>query len=364
MYSRSRLRMVVGVVTFGVIIGVAGGSVLNARAIPILMTPIHHFKPHQPNPLVTPIHTLRSVFAPSARPPAAVAADARRRRMFSRFQWTFPPGTTKTKRRLGCVLMEAQGGCEDLYSYPKMRVDKLLTTFGLCTRSRSKGFVKHVGITPIDQPERFLSPSDKVLPSEVLIGGEPLLYPQPLNIMLYKPEGYVCSHAEDPSIYSLLPPEFDLRSPQLESAGRLDKMASGLLLLSQSGRFIHQIINPKKHVPRCYKVTVQRNLSENGELERKQFADGSILLKDRKTQRLVPCAPADFEYLGPTSARVWLTEGRYHQLRRMFSALGNEVTGIHREAIGRLELDSDLQPGDWRELVHEEVELLLENNGK
>eukprot|EP00466_Bigelowiella_natans_P017118 jgi/Bigna1/146420/aug1.114_g21128 len=214
---------------------------------------------------------------------------------------------------------------DDVYEFPEMRVDKLLSTFGLSTRSRSKQFAKDFGISTVEDPEKFLVPNSRVLPSTVLIGGEPLPYPRPLHIMLYKPEGYVCSHKEDPSIYSLLPGDFDLRSPKLVSAGRLDQMASGILILSQNGRIIQRLISPKHHLEKQYLVEVSSDLDLDTKKEQTAFADGNIAIRNRKTNELERCSPARLEYIGPRTARVWLAEGRYHQLRRMFAALDNEV---------------------------------------
>mmetsp|Transcript_29756 Transcript_29756/g.72491 ORF Transcript_29756/g.72491 Transcript_29756/m.72491 type:complete len:308 (-) Transcript_29756:106-1029(-) len=248
---------------------------------------------------------------------------------------------------------------DDIYEYPSMRVDKLLSTFGFATRSKSKAFLTDFPVSLLTDPEKHLGPNCRVNPLEVLVGGEPLQHPRPLHIMLNKPVGYVCSHSEDPSIYSLFPPEFQLRAPQLASAGRLDKMASGLLILSQSGLITQKIISPKSHAQKQYLVRLRNDLDLEGKTELEAFTTGNISIRDRKTNQLVFCKPAKLEYVDRRVARVWLTEGKYHQIRRMFATLGNEVVGIHRESIGDVKLDTELQAGEWRMLTSAEISMIL-----
>jgi len=247
---------------------------------------------------------------------------------------------------------------DKMRDFGSMRVDKLLSTFGLATRSRSKQFLKEIGVSLLSDPEKFLTGATRVNPQEVLIGGEPLLIPRPLHIMLNKPVDYICSHEEEPSIYSLIPAEFTWRLPKLASAGRLDRMSSGLLILSQSGPLIHRLISPKHHCERQYRVEVDTPLDIDSQAEKIAFEQGSIAIRDRKTNELVKCMPARLEYIDSTTARVWLNEGRYHQLRRMFQTLGKTVVGIHRESMGVVSLDPNLAPGEWRELSEDELRQL------
>mmetsp|Transcript_17753 Transcript_17753/g.29390 ORF Transcript_17753/g.29390 Transcript_17753/m.29390 type:complete len:139 (-) Transcript_17753:176-592(-) len=136
-------------------------------------------------------------------------------------------------------------------------------------------------------------------------------------------------------------------------------MASGILILSQNGRIIQRLISPKHHLEKQYLVEVSSDLDLDTKKEQTAFADGNIAIRNRKTNELERCSPARLEYIGPRTARVWLAEGRYHQLRRMFAALDNEVVGIHRESVGPIQLDSGLEPGEWRELTEQEIQTIL-----
>ena len=162
--------------------------------------------------------------------------------------------------------------------------------------------------------------------------------------MLHKPAGYTCS-TTDPGrvVYELLPPRFRLRNPIIAPVGRLDRDTTGLLLLTDDGPLLHRIISPKSRIPKVYEATLARDLT--GE-EAAVFAAGTLMLRSETT----PLEPAVLEPLGPRRARLTVTEGRYHQVRRMFAAAGNHVEALHRTAIGGLGLD-DLAEGKWRLLV-------------
>ena len=165
-----------------------------------------------------------------------------------------------------------------------------------------------------------------------------------LALMLHKPLGVTCSHKEaGPLVYALLPPRWRLRQPPLSTVGRLDKETSGLLLLTDDGDLLHRIISPKTHVAKRYRVTLERPL-HGGEAE--IFASGTLLL-DGEAKPLLPVA---METLSPTSVTVTLTEGRYHQVRRMFAAVKNHVAALHRDQVGGLSLPEDLAPGQYRAL--------------
>jgi len=150
------------------------------------------------------------------------------------------------------------------------------------------------------------------------------------------------------------------QTPAPTSAGRLDKMASGLLVVTQSGPFVHALTSPARHLPKVYEVTIEGSqLDVAGRSEADAFASGEISLRDREGGEMVPCKPAELEYVSPTVARITLREGRYHQLRRMMASLGHHVVGIHRLALGPLEL-GPLPPGQWRPLTDDEVIMLWE----
>ena len=184
----------------------------------------------------------------------------------------------------------------------------------------------------------------KVSPAEVRVDGAPLDHPDGLLLLLHKPLGLVCSHEprEGPNVYDLLPERWRRRNPGVTSVGRLDKETSGLLLLTDQTALVHRLTSPKHKVPKVYRATVDRDLSpELAPL----FASGALRLEGED----LPCAPAELTLLSPREAELTLTEGRYHQVRRMFAATGATVLTLHRARFGDLAL-GDLAPGQWREL--------------
>ncbi len=188
---------------------------------------------------------------------------------------------------------------------------------------------------------------DVVEHAQVRIDGEPLDPPSGMLILLNKPVGYTCSHKDAGRlVYELFPPRYRQRSPQLSTVGRLDRETSGLLLLTDDGALLHRIVSPKSRLAKVYRAELAEDLRGD---ETAIFASGSLLLDSETT----PLLPAGLEALGPRSARLTLHEGRYHQVRRMFAAVGNHVASLHRERIGGLALD-DLPEGEWRRLTDDE----------
>jgi 16S rRNA pseudouridine516 synthase len=184
----------------------------------------------------------------------------------------------------------------------------------------------------------------KADPAEVQVDGEPLDHPDGLLLLLHKPLGLVCSHdgREGPSVYSLLPPRWQRRNPVVTSIGRLDKDTSGLLLLTDQSELVHRLTSPRHKVPKVYRATLERDLDPALVT---LFAAGTLQLEGEKQ----PCAPAELRIVAPREAELTLTEGKYHQVRRMFAAAGNTVLTLHRARFGSLDL-GDLPPGQWREL--------------
>jgi 16S rRNA pseudouridine516 synthase len=201
-----------------------------------------------------------------------------------------------------------------------------------------------------------LREGDPFTHDEVRVDGEPLDPPPGVVLMLHKPVGYVCSTTDaNPVVYALLPERFRRRSPIIAPVGRLDRDTSGLLLLTDDGQLNHRITSPRTHLPKRYDVRLSSALRGD---EGETFAAGTLLLNSETTA----LAPAELEVLGPRQARITITEGRYHQVRRMFAALGNHVETLHRSSIGALDL-GDLEPGAWRVLNPAEVERILPPRG-
>lgn len=192
-----------------------------------------------------------------------------------------------------------------------------------------------------DANGEVLYADDQVEHANVRIEGEPLDPPSPLTLMLNKPVGYTCSTSDVGAvIYELLPHRFRLRNPVLSSVGRLDRDTTGLLLMTDDGQLLHKIVSPKAKLEKVYEATLARDLRGD---EEKIFASGKLRLESERT----PLAPAKLEVLGPRHARLTLTEGRYHQVRRMFAAVGNHVEALHRSRVGGLTL-GELPEGKWR----------------
>jgi 16S rRNA pseudouridine516 synthase len=222
------------------------------------------------------------------------------------------------------------------------RLDQLLANLGYCSRREARAWIQAGRVTVRGEvADDFGAKAD---PAEVRIDGEPLDHPAGLLLLMHKPTGLVCSHdeREGPNVYSLLPPRWRARNPQVTSIGRLDKDTSGLLLLTDQSELVHRLTSPKHKVPKVYRATVNTDLAP---ALIPLFASGTLLLKDEK----VPCAPADLKIVSPREAELTLTEGRYHQVRRMFASQGAEVLTLHRARFGPLDLGG-LKVGQWREL--------------
>lgn len=236
------------------------------------------------------------------------------------------------------------------------RIDKLLSSMGYGSRSdiarlAKAGRIVLEGVTVDDVAKRIPVTAD--LPTRMTLDGAPLDPVAGVVILLHKPLGATCSHKEDgPLVYDLLPRRWKGREPKISAVGRLDKQTSGLLLLTDDGDLLHRIISPRRKVSKTYRATLARPL--NG-TEAALFASGSLMLKgDDK-----PLDPAVLETVSEKEALLTITEGRYHQVRRMFAACGNHVEALHRERLGGLALPEDLAPGAWTLLGPEEQQLIF-----
>lgn len=224
--------------------------------------------------------------------------------------------------------------------HSKVRLDKLLANLGYGNRSEVQ---RLIGAGEVTVGGDVVKSSDfKAFHTDVAFKGEPLDPPMGMVILMHKPLGLICSHddGEGRLVYDLLPPRWRLRDPKLSTVGRLDKETSGLLLLTDDGALLHRLTSPRHHVAKIYEATLDRPLKgDEGEI----FASGTLILNGEKT----PCLPAKLTMLDDTHVTLEITEGRYHQVRRMFAAVGNHVTALHRSTFGDLTL-GDLQPGEYR----------------
>ena len=231
-----------------------------------------------------------------------------------------------------------------------MKLVKLLANLGYGSRKQVTSMFREGRIT--DAAGEVLYTDDQVGHDTIRVDGEPLDPPQGLTLMLHKPAGYTCSNKDiGRLVYDLLPPRFRLRAPALSSVGRLDRETSGLLLFTDDGQLLHRIISPKANLPKVYEATLAEPLRGN---EGVLFASGALLLESETT----PLKPAVLEVIDATHARLTITEGRYHQVRRMFAAVGNHVEALHRSRVGGLSL-GDLPEGEWRALDAGDIETLM-----
>lgn len=236
----------------------------------------------------------------------------------------------------------------------RLRLDRLLSSRGYCTRSSARRFLQDVDVRLGDR--RLEREDEKVEDAGLTIDGEPA-DPGRIVALIHKPLGVVCSHddGEGALVYDLLPERWMQRNPVVTTVGRLDKETSGLLIVTDDGALVHRLTSPKKHVAKTYRATLDRPLRGD---EAERFASGTLTLRDDPK----PLLPATLRVIEPTVAELSIVEGRYHQVRRMFAAVGNRVVALHRQSIGGLTL-GDLASGGWRMLGDEEVEQTLSSRG-
>jgi 16S rRNA pseudouridine516 synthase len=222
------------------------------------------------------------------------------------------------------------------------RIDQLLASLGYGTRSEVRLLIEAGRVTVSGVPAT--DPGRHAEAEEVAMDGKPLDHPGRLLIALNKPAGRVCSHdsAEGPSVYGLLPERWQRRNPPVTSVGRLDKETTGLLLLTDMSSLVHRLTSPRHKVAKVYRAIVDRDLPAGLEAV---FSSGQLVLSGETH----PCAPAALRPIGAREAEVDLTEGRYHQVRRMFASQGCSVLELQRVRIGSLELGG-LAVGEWTEL--------------
>lgn len=233
-----------------------------------------------------------------------------------------------------------------------VRLDKLLANLGYGSRREIQnlargGAILLDGAEVADAGDRIALDPD--LPQRLTIDRAPVDPLPGLCLMLHKPLGVTCSHKEaGPLVYGLLPERWRRRDPPLSTVGRLDKETSGLLLLTDDGALLHKIIAPKANVAKRYRVALDRPLDGT---EAATFASGTLMLEGEDR----PLLPVQLEVEDPTHCAVTLTEGRYHQVRRMFAAVGNHVVALHRDRIGGLDLPTDLPAGGYRAMNETDV---------
>jgi 16S rRNA pseudouridine516 synthase len=236
-----------------------------------------------------------------------------------------------------------------------MQLQDILFSQGFGTRRVCCGLVQQ-GLVQLGEPPQPCADATADIDTPGLVfwvQGVRWEYHERAYLMLHKPGGFECSQkpGSHPSVYTLLPGPLRQRgggaAAGVQAVGRLDQDTTGLLLLSDDGQFIHRMTSPRHHVPKVYEVRLKHPLDER-QIDR--LLAGVVLDDDPK-----PVRAADARALGPDLLALTLTEGKYHQVKRMVAAVGNRVEGLHRSRIGAIELPAALEPGQWRWLTPQEV---------
>lgn len=220
------------------------------------------------------------------------------------------------------------------------RVDAHLSSLGYCSRSEAKKFLKmfRVSLNGV----RLFDTNKKVYHNDITVNEE-ALDPESLTILMHKPSGIICSHDnEGVLIYSLLPERWQRRNSKISTIGRLDGDTTGAILLTDDGALNHRLTSPKNHIAKLYEVRLAQPLRGD---EEEIFASGTLLLNGEKK----PLHPAKMEILSETHVRLEISEGRYHQVKRMFGAVGNRVVALHRVSFGNYSI-KNLAVGEYEVL--------------
>ncbi len=229
-----------------------------------------------------------------------------------------------------------------------MRLDKLLANLRYGTRSAIKDAVKAGRVTVagdiIADPGRIVEPEIET----IAFDGIPVFYRKWVYLMMNKPKGVVSANRDDrhPTVIGRIGPPYDRFD--LSICGRLDLDAEGLLLLTNDGDTLHRVISPKNDIFKEYAVVLAHPLVDASALER------GVIILDGKDEAYTT-KPAKLLRTDERECRIWICEGKFHQVKRMFEAIGNEVVALKRVAIGGLGLDPGLAPGEYKEIGFEDV---------
>ncbi|MDT8429244.1 MAG: 16S rRNA pseudouridine(516) synthase RsuA [Pseudomonadales bacterium] len=233
-----------------------------------------------------------------------------------------------------------------------MRLDKFLSHATPLSREEARRSIRSNQVSVNGQiitDASFKPDTD----ATVMLAGQALTLPGKRYFMLHKPAGYVCAtHDSDhPTVLDLLPPELN---QDLRIAGRLDIDTTGLVLLSNDGQWLHRISSPRQACQKTYLVTLSQPVTQ----ETLQQLETGILLRGESK----PTRPAQAQLLAENRVELSISEGRYHQVKRMFAACGNRVTALHRSQIAGICLPSTLQAGEFRALTASEITMMDKNH--
>ena len=231
-----------------------------------------------------------------------------------------------------------------------MRIDKLISESGIASRKEAARAARSGGVTLDGAVVKDLSKHVDPEKCRVCYLGREIIYRKFTYVMLNKPEGYVSATDDKslPYVTELLPDE--LRKMELFPVGRLDKDTTGLMILTNNGQLAHSLLSPKHHVEKEYYFTAAEPLKSGAE---EQFRNGVTLADGYECKSAVLSLSED-----RTSGKITLTEGKYHQIKRMIAAMGNRVVTLRRISFGTIPLDSSLAEGEWRYLTDGEISIL------
>jgi 16S rRNA pseudouridine516 synthase len=227
-----------------------------------------------------------------------------------------------------------------------MRLDGFIAHSTGLSRREAQRYIKEGRVTVAGQIAR--NPAARADENAITLDGHALELPSPVYLMLHKPAGYLCANTDShhPTVLDLLPPGLHPTEP-LQIVGRLDLDTTGLLLLSTDGSWNHRITAPNSLCTKIYRV----QLAEPATAEAIAILERGVMLHS-ETKPTLPCG---IQQIGACDVRITLHEGRYHQVKRMFAAVGNRVVQLHREQVGELPLDPALKPGEFRPLIESEI---------
>ena len=220
------------------------------------------------------------------------------------------------------------------------RIDAHLSSLGYCTRSEAKKFLKIYELCV--KETRVFDPSLKAYHDDITINNE-AIDPETITVLLNKPSGFICSHNDAGSlIYALIPNRWNRRNPKISTIGRLDIDTTGAIILTDDGVLNHKLSSPKSDVLKVYEATLAVPLKGD---EKDIFASGELMLNGEKK----PLLAATLEVLSPTHVKLEICEGKYHQVKRMFAAVGNRVLTLHRVSFAGFTVE-DLEEGSYKNI--------------
>ncbi len=229
---------------------------------------------------------------------------------------------------------------------PAERLDKIISSSGKYTRSESSKLIRSGAVCVNGVSVKNPASKADGHADVITINSQRFIYKKHIYIMMNKPEGVISASdsPNDRTVIDLLPDE--LKRPGLFPAGRLDRDTTGFMLITDDGDFAHRILSPKRHISKTYRVTLREDITED---EAEMIRTGLML----NGEKLLPAKVKKLD--GEHVYEVVLKEGRYHQIKRMFARLSNEVVSLERTAMGNLTLDTALKRGDAREMTAEEI---------